>query len=465
MTRVTLGRFLGLCVVSVAAVALIAGSSAAFADAQGAAAIDVSTRAAVVDYLRSIHIDPRGVVIERGLRNYAGANCPGAGWTCTATTHPVVQVAAAGGSNTFRCTTASCVVVQIANARASGTNLATCIKTGGSAQTCTINQASPSKNNKAVVYQNIAKTSGLTQSFTSTVTITQKATGSAVAPNLNEACVYQSISLDRSGTIKSPKVILVQNAHQSVTIKQDSANGGNLAAESATPQGACTLGQITQRQTLHSILTVPKLIKQRQNAGTLTPNVIINIKQNRTKGFLGIAHGQNTANFDQYTALTAVANSPNGRIGQTQSSAHGGLLGTINQDSRDVSTAVATQTEIQCEDGAQTGLTACDSADSDSGQAPTLTQNQFGPVHKGSGISKQTGNAADSFSIYQSSTQDDDSGPGSHQTNDIQGDCSTNGNCQINQSTDINGVQTSNSASGQNVQTSLYCQGVECSGP
>src|SRR5207302_4114727 len=124
--------------------------------AQRDAAVDVSTRAAVIDYLRSIHIDPRGVVVERGVRNYAGARCPGLGWTCTTTMHPVVQVAPAHGRNTFRCSSASCAVVQVASLRASGTNTASCIKTKGLAQVCTISQVSSTASHTAVVYETIS---------------------------------------------------------------------------------------------------------------------------------------------------------------------------------------------------------------------------------------------------------------------------------------------------------------------
>ncbi len=65
--------------------------------------INVSTRAAVVHYLRSIHVSAKHVVIQRGLRNYAGAHCPGKGWTCAGTRHTVVQIAKRGGQNRFAC--------------------------------------------------------------------------------------------------------------------------------------------------------------------------------------------------------------------------------------------------------------------------------------------------------------------------------------------------------------------------
>ena len=53
--------------------------------------------------------------------------------------------------------------------------------------------------------------------------------------------------------------------------------------------------------------------------------------------------------------LTAIANSNNGPVSQTQSSVNGGVLGTVNQDSSGVSTATTKQTEIQCEDAATGG--------------------------------------------------------------------------------------------------------------
>jgi len=81
-------------------------------------------------------------------------------------------------------------------------------------------------------------------------------------------------------------------------------------------------------------------------------------------------------------------------------------------------------------------------------------------VHKGVGTATQTGNAADTFSINQSSTQDNTTGQG--QSNDIQGDCSTPGNCTVTQDTDINGATHTNSKSGQNINTSTNCSGADC---
>jgi hypothetical protein len=258
-------------------------------------------------------------------------------------------------------------------------------------------------------------------------------------------------------------VPLTQSAHQTVTIKQDSANGGNSADESATPLGQCTSGPITQSQTLSSTISAPGSIVQNQNAASGGANVTIDIEQNQSAGFLGSAYGQNSANFDQSTALTAIANSSAGPVSQTQSSVNGGLLGTVNQDSRDQSTAVTTQKEIQCEDAAVSGLTTCHTSDPDAAEAPSsLTQTQFGPLRKGVGTATQTGNGDDTFSITQTSTQDDDQGAGSHQTEDLEADCLTDGDCTINQAVSVNGVQSFNEAEGADLDATIACTGAAC---
>ena len=112
----TFKRLLGI-VGALCAVAVLTGSvGAGAARTPAKQAVNLSTKAAVKQYLRSIHVNPKGVVIQRGLRNYAGSSCPGAGWTCTSTSHPVVQVASTGGSNVFQCASSSCAVVQTAAA-------------------------------------------------------------------------------------------------------------------------------------------------------------------------------------------------------------------------------------------------------------------------------------------------------------------------------------------------------------
>ncbi|MFL5923761.1 MAG: hypothetical protein ACJ74S_07310, partial [Gaiellaceae bacterium] len=129
----------------VAAVVVVGGSGAGTTKVRAAVKMDISTRSGVIHYLRSIHVNPRGVVVQRGARNYAGPNCPGKRWRCTSTKHAVVQVAATGGKNTYSCTGSSCAVIQVA-AAPTATNTAKCIKTTGLSGTCTINQSSTSAN-------------------------------------------------------------------------------------------------------------------------------------------------------------------------------------------------------------------------------------------------------------------------------------------------------------------------------
>jgi hypothetical protein len=494
--------------------------SAASTAAAGRAALlrlaDFSTIAGAKAYFRSIGVNPKGVVIQRSARNYAGPRCPGAGWACTRANHPVVQIAAAGGRNVFVCRTARCAVVQL-TARRAGTggrslaassvrslaasaprkNRAVCIKTMGLTQSCSISQSSATADNTAVVYENAGKFSGLTQSASYSASITQRATGSF---NTNTACVFQATSIDGSTTAtRGTPVTVTLESHQSVTITQDSKgsapdpelHGGNFAQHSASLSGttaSCdTAAQLTQTQTLTSTATGSGPITQNENASDNGPNVSLDIEQNQGAGFFGVAHGPNNAAFNQTNSLTAIANTPAGPVNQTQSSSTGGIQAMVNQDSRDVSTANAAQHETQCEDAfaPPTTPTACDTNNQDP-PSYSLTQTQFGPIGNTGGATpetgqrtpmkvtkgpcppncaSQTGNDDDTFTITQTTQQDNDTGE--NQTNTVQGDCTTDGSCTVFQSATVNGEETTNMQSGQDVNTQTTCTGSDCttSGP
>jgi hypothetical protein len=501
--------------VLVAAVVVVGGSGAGTAKVRKATKIDVSTRSAVIHYLRSIHVNPRGAVIQRGARNYAGPRCPGKRWTCAKSRHTVVQIAQRGGQNRFVCRSSRCVVVQFAGtlrgryivgrssestAAPTKPNKATCIRTTGLGASCSITQMSATADNQAVIYENAGKITGLTQTASYTASITQQANGSA---NTNTACVTQAINIDGSTNAfgKKGPVTVTLEAHQSVTIRQDSTGGtssGNFAQSGADQTGSCVGNAIKQDQSLSSTVTGSGSITQNENDALIAcgdgvsgdyANMCLDIEQNQGSG-KGVAGGTNNATFRQTNLLTAIANTPVGPVSQTQSSIcpnppgncvmPGGLVGTVNQDSTGVSTASATQTETQCEDAAKTGLTSCDTADPDAGEAPSsLTQKQYGPegvaklrdrrqgrqfykTFKGFGASTQTGNTGDIFTITQSSKQDNDQGSGSTQTNTVQADCSTPGNCTANQTTTVNGSTTQATSSGQNVNSSINCTGSTC---
>jgi hypothetical protein len=488
----------------IAAVALVSASGAATTKAQKVTKINVSTRGAVVHYLRSIHVNPKGAVIQRGALNYAGARCPGGRWTCASTKHTVVQIAKRGGQNRFVCRSSKCVVVQISGTShgiyVSGRQLAStaapapnkggssgvCLKNGsgspaGTGQICTINQ-SGSGPNTAVVWENSQKMAGLNTSLTYTATITQTATGGGLTQG-NKACVTQNINLDGSTTgLKGKAVTAALEAHQSVNITQDaSGSAPNTAANAAVLSGTTaicdTSNTLAQNQTLTSTVNGTAGITQRENAGNIacpdgkSPvnyfNMCLDVEQNQSLGFVNNSSvmGANSAEFVQTNSLTAIANTPNGPVTQTQGSPNGGLVGTLNQYSKGISTASATQRETQCEDAATGGLVNCrtGAGDADFNGTYTLTQTQYGPAGvgnlkkfqrhghsrhlyktlKGLGASTQTGgNTADQFSISQTSTQDNDGGPGSTQQNTVKGDCATDGFCTAGQTTTLNNTAT-----------------------
>jgi hypothetical protein len=447
---------------------------------------NLETVAGAKRYLRAIGVNPKGVVIQRGVHNYAGPNCPGAGWSCTSTAHPVVQVARRGGKNRFLCTTGSCAVVQAtmsANKARSltaalVTNTAKCIKTTGVTQACSISQTNATADNVAIVVEITSKTSGLTQTASHTAQITQQATG---ASNSNTACVLQDVAVDgttNAAAKKGAPVTVTLNAHGSISVVQD-AHGGPNTVKGSTAAGDCAVNSLTQKQTLTSNATGSASVVQNQNATDTGANVLLDIEQNQGAGFFGSATGSNNAAFSQTSTLSAIANTQAGPVNQTQSSPSGGILAKINQFSHDVSTANADQKETQCLHAQTAGATTCTS-----GTPPrySLTQTQFGPIGAGGKRSRNAGrtlakvgkggicppdcstqadNPGNTFLVNQTSTQSNDTGQ--NQTNDVQGDCRTSGpGCSVNQTTTVQNQTTTNSQTAQTVSTSITCTGSSC---
>ena len=215
-----------------------------------------------------------------------------------------------------------------------------------------------------------------------------------------------------------------------------------------------------QTQTLLSKASGSGSITQNQNKSSASgPNVSLNIAQNQSPTFLGFASGANTANFTQENTLTAVASTTGpGPVKQWQSSTVGGIQAIVNQYSQTPSAIDAIQNETQCEDALTFGALNCG--------ADTLTypleQKQYGPVRKDAG-STQSGNSGSTFTIIQTSTQNNDTGQ--NQTNEVQGACATSGYCTVNQTTTVNGDTTPNTQAGQNVDTTTSCTGSTCTAP
>ena len=116
---------------TMAAAAVIGASAGAHTQHVVLPPAHVSTSALVKKILASHGIDPKGVVIQHGVWNYAGPSCPGIGWTCT-TAKRVVQFSAKDSNNQFQCSASNalggsatapshCTIVQVAS---SGNNIA-----------------------------------------------------------------------------------------------------------------------------------------------------------------------------------------------------------------------------------------------------------------------------------------------------------------------------------------------------
>jgi len=492
-------RFVGLATV-VAAAALVAGasggagatSSPASATTAGPSAVkrgaassraallrqaNLRTLAGVRRYLRAIGINPRGVVIQRSVRNYAGPRCPGAGWACTSTAHPVVQIAGAGGKNSFLCATGNCAVVQTTRSRAAKTaraltaaaattNNAKCIKTTGLTQSCSISQTSATADNEAIVVEGQvagAKMSGLTQTASYSAQITQTATGGSSVHNGNTACVLQIVNVDGSTQAKNGVPVLVTlNGQQSVSISQDSLYGNNVV-KNATTNGTCDSDgtRLTQSQTLSSSANGSAKIEQDENATATAPNIQLDIKQNKNQTTPADSVGENHVWFSQSSNLSAVAGTPSGPVIQKQSTDAGGIQATVNQFAHGISTSDALQTEIQCEHAQIGPVSSTSSCTAGTPPSYTLTQEQHGPLRKGGDPSTQGDNPGDTFTIKQNSTQDNDTH--SDQTNTVQADCTTSGGCTATQTTTENGgPPTTHTASGSTVNTGTNCTGGSC---
>jgi hypothetical protein len=187
---------------------------------------------------RHTDIDLSRAVFQRGARNYAGPDCPGAAWNCTTARH-VVQISSddddgddddngGGGGNTFRCTndplaTTTCSVTQIG---ISGTNSAECVqRTNDMAVvvlSCTITQTNVNGSNTARIEQdaNHSSADGV-QNVTENAVLTQ----TTVNGN-NRAVVVQDVDLVMSGMLSQK-----QDAHQRAELDMFITGSGDNTAD------------------------------------------------------------------------------------------------------------------------------------------------------------------------------------------------------------------------------------------
>jgi hypothetical protein len=277
----------------IAAVAFLITSAGAGASA--IPKIDLSTKAGVAKYLKSIGVNPKGVVIQRGLRNYAGPSCPGARWHCTRSTR-VFQIAATGGTNKFECSDISGTTsegvsssstdplsCEISQSTVNGDNIARCIEDEGTnpaTESCVITQVNVNGDNKATVDQKIKQKDGATQVATQTSEVDQTNTAGK-----NDAKVSQSIDQDTHGADQD------QTADQSSCVKQHGPLSSAFACGEVFDTGA----------TGNDSSDVNQSVQQGEHAG----NADVNLNQDSnmdghvSQDTTGVAKNHNNQNEHQ----------------------------------------------------------------------------------------------------------------------------------------------------------------------
>jgi hypothetical protein len=409
----------------VGAVALLALGSPATASASGDP--DLSTRAGIEQYLLSIGADPARAVWQVGLLNYAGPNCPGAGWTCTtATERPIVQIALNGGMNEVDCTpdARDCKAVQ---AGKSGNNIAHCTQNSNAnpaTQTCTITQETVTEKGKnlAVVHQVINQKGAATQTASQSAMVSQNSDAGKNEVNLDQRIVQTT----SDGTMQT------QETEQTSTVEQEADEGSNVASvvvrldqnEEATGTGAIVQNQNAVPQ------GADPCTSENPSAQADQCTIVDQLAD----------EGGNDVQLDHVLKQTQGATSPTGFVMQTQGSNVGGQEAHLHQNGEDVSTKFADQTETQ----------------NQSRTAATFTATQYDPQRC---CNDQFDNPNNVTDIDQVSTQ---TSPGANQFIEMDGDCETSGNCTVNQTATQNGETTTNSDEGTSVHINIDCVEGEC---
>jgi hypothetical protein len=371
--------------------------------------LDLSTRAAVIKYLAAKGLETKGIVIQRGAKNYAGPKCPGAGWTCTKSKR-VVQLSYAINVSQFQCTPSTggsatspntCLIVQVSSGAA---NDARCTERTGAAtvdQSCLIFQTNTTGANMASITQQVDTATGATQEATQYSGIDQQNQS-----GMNNANVIQTLTQLTTVTAAGTQT---QEGHQTVSVLQDSTTGGNIA-------------NVTQTLSLTARASGGSSVSQNQNAdGSDGLNTAASVRQTSVSGG---NTGSITQTHDLYASATSITTAD-----QTQGSPEGGLLGHFEQSSAGLSNANGTQRESQRLSAV--GVT-------------NLSQTQYGPMHFGS---PQGTNPADRYSILQTSTQNASS-PSAYQDNAQYAGCDSSGRCSALQVITQQGQTRVNSCTG-----------------
>ena len=332
-------RALSLAVAVIVGVALVSASGAATTtERRRVTKINVSTRAAVVHYLRSIHVKSEGCrdparplelrrrsLSRQGLDlcghqahgrpdREAGRTEPVRLWNremrCRAVRGPPAWLKAAG---------------RRVAALPPPANTALCIKTTGVTQSCMINQPNASGTNKAVVWMVTPKLTGLTQSASYTASITQGPASATGSSNTNLACV---LSPSRS-TARRPNERGQHHGHERHSpvdhdqpeLADRQQHGPGRITDRGNPTYDCDAESqpLTQDELLTSTVTSKGSITQKQDTATSGSRECGDSTSSRTRAPASMhvrdgvsLVGNNSAAFKQSTNQAAVANTTKG---------------------------------------------------------------------------------------------------------------------------------------------------------
>jgi hypothetical protein len=441
----------------------------------------------IAGHLRSLGIDPRGVVIQRGSKNYAGPNCPGPDWNCTTATK-VVQLSpnrAGSGAddddeNRFVCKKQrgtggvvtkdetppgqSCFILQ----QGGSSNSATCdMRTFGSTgtieQTCFITQGGTSNNAVAKLFAAMGSDGG-EQNIRQRIEIKQ--TGGSAGNTLNAS---QTAALGALRNAGGAPAGVSQDFNQVICGNQTASGTGFNTATVNQHGGAAAAfshaGSVDIEQNLDSMLS------------------------ECTDGGLS---GPGAAPFADYTVSCAVAGSGPAKVNantcsRIQQVAPSGKNRITRQDQRNLLFAsVDGASDVSIDQG--TFLGGIDSTQNQQSD-PTKTSSivdvqavdQVVSVKNATGsvfvtededprcCSVQQGGASDTWSIEQRLNQkvfvdgelvDPDVfgyGEAIVQRGAVYGQCETNGTCKVRQKASNNVDEESNSCTGTSCDVFITC--------
>jgi hypothetical protein len=418
---------------------------------QAAKVPDLGTLPKIYRYLRSIGADPKRFVIQRGSRNYAGPNCPGAAWKCTTSTR-VIQLAVntsdGGGQNRFVCSpksarvsptneaTNTCVIVQGPN---NSTNSATCDlddhqADGTLTQTCLATQIGR-RNSFFARQRAVMGADNTDQDVFQTISAKQI---SGTGGNTLETSQGAFLT---SGPDSSSTAVL-QDAHQITCGSQEASGSGANVARSAQSQvlvarkreaTGVDIAQNTDVSVLAECpgpatftaspgdcavpLFVPALSLAKEHANACT-----RIHQDS-------GSGRNTISLGQLDSLFAEVKNSSGSVGVEQGNAtpdETGTDGTLTQDSTGLSQIFfnGLTTQVTNIDGLATGSFF------------TVDQTDTGPRCCGTGSPNQQTNPSNDFKsderliqrVFVNGALAGDVANGVFsQTGQVKGDCETSG--------------------------------------